>query len=428
MKGLPELKQNPRLCEYFDNFVLNPVESSQVFTKESILTVASAFWDLSQSYHVAWSIAMALKHESLYEDAMVQTKIGLGLATNDKERYFLYCSMGDTLLELRTRLVGDDETKAAYLTEACETLAKAVAINSAESITPQSDEDTRLSCANTYMDSALAEFLRGDIDKMNTLVKGAVSVPVIGMDVTRLLDQIIGAEAWPVALTVLKLFKKVDRTWYLDYIKETVHIALQKSAVELNKAEQIIEMYSESVVFLEQGGFGGYLRLYWADFHKKVLGEPAKAKEILYGLLNYIRVVSPEGYDWPLVPVIIWRIVDILVEEFRNTTNPNIKTTALDELKSVILRLKETQGEDFDCSQSQTTIPLALMTRKLGPAVQFEELLKTTFDGCIADLSDNESWKYVFLLFLSVSYELGITIFVPGRLRVFRSSSYDFGL
>lgn len=36
---------------------------------------------------------------------------------------------------------------------------------------------------------------------------------------------------------------------------------------------------------------------------------------------------------------------------------------------------------------------LALMTRKLGPMTEFEKILKTTFDGCIADLSDTAGWN-----------------------------------
>ncbi|ORY68464.1 uncharacterized protein BCR38DRAFT_481950 [Pseudomassariella vexata] len=91
-------------------------------------------------------------------------------------------------------------------------------------------------------------------------------------------------------------------------------------------------MYSEAIKFLNQGGAAPSLRLCWAGFHSKVRGE-LSAKELLY------------------------------------------------------------QALDFNTSRSQMATPLALTTRKLEPIVQFQEILTTIFDGCIANLSDSTGWN-----------------------------------
>ncbi|KAI0129137.1 hypothetical protein BJ170DRAFT_682921 [Xylariales sp. AK1849] len=392
VKALPELKQNTQLREHFEKFVLKPAWQTEAFDEDAILTVASAFWDVPKSYRAYWSIAMAMKFESLYVPALEQSKLGLELATDDSERFMLSNDMGQTLLQL-AEAEEDNLKEKAYLDEACETFAKAIVITNVGTITARDHPLTRINCADLYMDYALAEFLRGDDDKMSILLSGAVKIPDVRLNASGLLDPIASKQSWPAALSALKLFKKVDRTWYLNYTSKSVHISLQKAAVELGQQNYIISMYSEAVRFLEQGRFGGSLRLYWADYHSLVRGELPRAKDILYGLVEYATVVGSDAYRMPSVSVVIWRIVDILVEEFRNTTDPGIKTGALDELKSILLRLKDTIGEDFDSSQSQTAIPLALMTRKLGLTVQFQEMLHTSFIGCINALSDNAGWN-----------------------------------
>jgi hypothetical protein len=62
-KGLQELKQNTQLHDHFNQHVVNPNWTQQRFDKDSIQTVANAFWDVPKSYRAYWAIAMAMKFE-----------------------------------------------------------------------------------------------------------------------------------------------------------------------------------------------------------------------------------------------------------------------------------------------------------------------------------------------------------------------------
>lgn len=284
----------------------------------------------------------------------------------------------------------DVDKKASYLNEAVEFFEKGRAINNADSLTTDDPRDTRIHCGNMYMGLALAEFLRGNIDAMTKLVSDAVRIPETSLRVYELLDPVLEAGDTSAALIVLKTVKRVDLTWYLKDLTEKVHQSLQETACKAGEPQTIVDMYTEVVRFLDQTNSGSEIRLYWADFHSKVRNELTRAKELLYQSLSLTPVYY--GYN-SQVSEATWRIVDILVEEFRLTNNPKTKTGVLDELKSLLSRYKDTLGDDYDPWQSQTAIPLALMTRTLGPAVEYANILGAIFDGCIEGLSDDTSWN-----------------------------------
>ncbi|KAH8673354.1 hypothetical protein BX600DRAFT_508630 [Xylariales sp. PMI_506] len=386
-KQLPELQQNTPLRQYFEK--IDP-EAWTEMTAESILTVANAFWDVPKSYRAYWSIAMAMKDQKLFEDALTQNHIALEMANDDSERENLYVSLGNTLLELRQDEKYDEAQRTAWGLQACEAYLKAVSIRPASSIKAEDSDDIRGDCAGLHLDYAMAEFLQGNTEKMIALVSDAVTIPDVSLEIYRLVEQIAAAGSWKYVLEVLRLVKKADRAWYLNIASDDKHIGLQKVSLELGVQAELVKIYSESVKFLEQGGFVSMLRIHWADYHNKVLQEPEKAKELLYRLPDCVGSgqYSTTGVTWA-----IWRIVDILLEQFRSSTNPKSKTAMLDEVKSILLRLKDISGEDFDPSQSQTTMPLALMTRKLGPATEFQRILQESFEGCVANLSDDSSWN-----------------------------------
>jgi hypothetical protein len=59
-------------------------------------------------------------------------------------------------------------------------------------------------------------------------------------------------------------------------------------------------------------------------------------------------------------------------------------------MESLIVAVKEAMGNEFDPTQSQTTIPLALMTRQIKP-LRFQAGLQATFSGCVEALRDNSA-------------------------------------
>lgn len=309
-------------------------------------------------------------------------------SSTESERYPLYDSIGDTLLHLYQDPPQGGEPNLAYVTEACETYSKAVAFRCADSVTSQDDFHTQDRCADIYLQYATAEYLRGDVEKMRALVCEATKVPGVFLFIADLLDPITNAQDWSLALDVLQLAPVFDRSWYLTCAVETIYTEIQRESVRRGQHDEIVRVYAEGMESIMRERLGCNIGLQLADYHQMVRGDHGAAKEVLRRLLDYVETAGKMPFG-PFPQTVIWRIVDNLMEEFRRATNPAKKVSALDELKVMLLRLQYNAGEDFEPSQSETTIPLALMTRKLGPAIQFQEIMQKAFDGCIANLSDN---------------------------------------
>jgi hypothetical protein len=125
---------------------------------------------------------------------------------------------------------------------------------------------------------------------------------------------------------------------------------------------------------------------YRAPWVSQVLGTPedlAKARELLNKILLG-NVSIPDAY---------LSLADIYMEMFRQSNSAKGKIDALQATQKLVDRVSEALGYDFDPYQSQITIPLALMTKKMDPVVEFQYRLDKTFQGCIAALSDSEGWN-----------------------------------
>jgi hypothetical protein len=144
-------------------------------------------------------------------------------------------------------------------------------------------------------------------------------------------------------------------------------------------------MHSEGMDSLMRERTDFSVGMHLADYHRMVRGEFGVANEVLRQLLTYVETIGTVGVM--LSPQTI--IFDNFVEEFRSAVNPAKKISSLDQLKIILLRLQDNAGEDFEPSQSQNTIPPALMTRKLGPTIQFQEILQKASSACMANLSGN---------------------------------------
>ncbi|KXJ86264.1 hypothetical protein Micbo1qcDRAFT_153102 [Microdochium bolleyi] len=387
-KGLPELQQNEKLRKHFEQV---GEDEEGYITEEAVLLVSNAFWDVPKSSRAHWTIAMALKKLRHFEAALRENERALDMVNTDLEAWGYCDSMGRTLMQLAEKAGLDTEAGRTYLRDACEALERAVTIQTAMTITEADDVEVRDDAANIYVAYALAEFNRGDIPKMQNLITLAKSVPKATIWYDEILAALEAAREYGLLLETLRCIGRGDRSWYLGYYaRPNTHTELQKAAVERGEAQMLIDLYAESVRLLDQGGgdFGIGVRIKWAKLHWQFLDEPVKAKALYSEGLALTNAAGNGSVTTLHVGDCVWGIVDILIEEFRRAASPAAKTHALDELKTILLQLKETLGDEYDEDLSQATVPLALMTRKLGPATEFEKILKATFNSCIADLSD----------------------------------------
>lgn len=120
-RNLPELKQNPNLGGYFDDFD----KEGGIFTERSFQVVASAFWDIVKTSSSYQGIGMAMKAISLYKPAVAQLDQGLeDVSLDEQQRVRLLGSKGNTLIFIG-ELEEDAAIKTQYFQEAQVTLRTA---------------------------------------------------------------------------------------------------------------------------------------------------------------------------------------------------------------------------------------------------------------------------------------------------------------
>ncbi|CZR66695.1 uncharacterized protein PAC_16596 [Phialocephala subalpina] len=83
------------------------------------------------------------------------------------------------------------------------------------------------------------------------------------------------------------------------------------------------------------------------------------------------------------------RLAELLFEDFRLSEEPIVKTAALEEMGELQGKLGEVLGSDCKAAELPTTVTLALMPRKLGPALDLADVLQAAFQYCVRLLTDD---------------------------------------
>lgn len=82
-------------------------------------------------------------------------------------------------------------------------------------------------------------------------------------------------------------------------------------------------------------------------------------------------------------------LAEVIFNEFRSSIAPEQKKVLLEEMKGL-----DSPGEmGSEPRESHTDVMLALMLRTLGPAVEYEEYMKKTFEICLQGLRDDVGWN-----------------------------------
>jgi hypothetical protein len=154
-----------------------------------------------------------------------------------------------------------------------------------------------------------------------------------------------------------------------------------------NHIVRLRQMYQAAIRTLDMAHdpFSGSIRGWLAVFERSVVQNILEAKELLY------KVLDPSlGGIWWVTPA-SWQLSNILLEEFRLATALDEKEKIRDEMERLFELMAELLGPEFQPEQSQISIPLSIMRRKLGPAAAFYRGANATFKGCIETLTDNLS-------------------------------------
>ena len=79
----------------------------------------------------------------------------------------------------------------------------------------------------------------------------------------------------------------------------------------------------------------------------------------------------------------------MLLEDFRFSSDPHAKASALKATRALHVQLGEVMGPSFRPDAAPTTVVLALMTKVMGPALEYADTLRRAFAVCVERLTDD---------------------------------------
>lgn len=124
-----------------------------------------------------------------------------------------------------------------------------------------------------------------------------------------------------------------------------------------------------------------------ADIYNKVIGDETKAKD-LYNTILKTKIRDDDdgaGLEQKLCEVRL-SLAGLIFTEFQGSSDPVRKMALLEEMKKL-------EEPDYDLYESHVGVLLAIMTRILGPAIEFQSHMEKTFQTCIEGLTDAVGWN-----------------------------------
>lgn len=388
---LPELRQNKVLLEYFqDN------EKSSVITQKSFEIVSNVFWDIVKTSAAYKGIGMAMRHEKMHEAAIEQLDIGLGDGSiDDVVRFGLLSSKGMAFLDMSSS-AEPGEKKDQLLSNTLETFDSALMAYDKLAEADKDKTPFKLSAAANYEARAKALALTGQFDLSIRDLQSCLDLNPNGLllDITPdLVSACAAAREWERVMTILQTLPQMSLARYFLISQPENLILAQEAAKRSGGGLAFLGLYSSAAKYLASlklPVFDYYiadLSLKTAEFSRTALGEDGMAKDSLKQLIN-----DPKS-DAYWVELSCNLLCEQLFEDFRRSNDPIVKSTALAETKKLLTKLSEVLGNDFKVAKSPISLLLAGMLRKLGPALEWHDVLQAAFQSCVDDLRDDVGWN-----------------------------------
>jgi len=360
-------------------------------TVKEILLVAEHFADIEKDPKAYLAISLVLYSDEHYKAALKQSTRCLDLRTEDKEMSFR------ALVHHATDLCELEEYAKSY-----------EHIKEALNLRPDSGESPTQASMTTAQEALL---LRGQCEFQLDMTDAALAsyeearlrVPsrvMSGKHLRVVTDALYDSERYDGLLPVLEKWSFMERltTMCYEYDYSDVTWNVLDAAARTHQVERLVKVYQEIIEFLDKHNAAAPFQLELAHIHAKALGDTDAAKNILYDMLN-TTVPPPSNYlytnaDSTYISLISQeRLLDILFDDFRAAKDPHTKLAMLQEAHAIpdlplarALPMSESDG-------IERQIPLALMTRKVGSLLEYQNIMETTFRRCTAALSDSVGWN-----------------------------------
>ena len=187
-------------------------------------------------------------------------------------------------------------------------------------------------------------------------------------------------------------------TWLLaesngETVIETPALTFMRAGHLSGEDEFVVQVYEEIIKFLDVRNMAGMMRYLLATHYSYITGDLEKAKTILKKLSHGVSI--DPTWKTPNLEIPSGAralLAAVLYEQFRTTPDPSLKTKCLEEMRQV----QEERMSDTSMSEMREfpTAPMyAIMLRKMGNVIEFQQVLEDAFRYCIATLTDAEGWN-----------------------------------
>ncbi|KAM6532611.1 hypothetical protein FALCPG4_005665 [Fusarium falciforme] len=178
-----------------------------------------------------------------------------------------------------------------------------------------------------------------------------------------------------------------------------VNLYYQKAAKQTGQEQVMMATYELLVQELSPLEWASPTRYQYALGCRRSIGDTAKAKSLLYQILDADNCINPAtDAVSDSIPYLARReLAEIIYEEFLQATSSAQKRASLAEMEGLPGRKLGNGHLAADVESNYLKRPeatiLARMYRRFGPVEKFEETLTEAFNNCLASLKDNNPWN-----------------------------------
>ncbi|PGH06161.1 hypothetical protein GX51_02549 [Blastomyces parvus] len=404
-----------------------PISAKHITDAKNIKMFADVFSDIPKDETAYRAIGLTLKEYGHYDEGIVACDAALGISTSEADRFRtlvvlaqIYAQLyedeeedeeedegadegadegedgGEDDVESKSGNAGKDPNQynaIAYKT-ICEALSNRPSVDD-----PTTEKEARLLIREALL-------IRGDceqaMDRLDEAVKSYGEARTIcpseildGVSLNGITG-ILGEQSRFVEfMDNVEQWTFWERMAWLTDDDDNRHDMFRQAATTTGKEDFLIRTYEEIIAYLDRSKSSAGIRWELASFYHTIKGDFEKAKPLFYQIIDGDSFINPATGDDDLsnLSEAQLALADIIYEEFRRAETVEKKMASMNELKSLQTRRRRAAVDDGDVYETSSSIVLANMLRKMGPAHEFQDLLEKTFQTCIASLTDDRGWN-----------------------------------
>ena len=246
----------------------------------------------------------------------------------------------------------------------------------------------------TLQNTACAAALLGRSEQAVSKIKEALETSGV-LEMDYIFELVAALKDNEQFLIITQLLEKIPEVTAAEYLLFGGFELAQEAAARTDRGRFLLDLYGSLQKVAEVLVYSGATpRFKWAAaiFARQALGDLGLAKKLLTNMIDH-----PACTDSGILGGCN-QLTDIMLEEFRLSSDPKLKRQALD----ITLKLLETPAKllssnDYEPRESHILITAAIMLRRLGPLQEFQNRLDSAFRNCMDKLQDETSCSLAVL-------------------------------